>query len=225
MYSNICISFVAIFLCSIVVDGQNANLVKITGKVLNAKDSSEISSSIVYEKLPYYDDVGFLNVSTDGHFTIYIVENENYNFSIRKDNFKPLDQQIKATSDMEVNFYLEIKNEAEVMILQNVVFARGSDVLQNQSFQELDQLKEKMRQNKEMIIQLEGHTDFAGNPTANIALSQARVDAVKKYLTKREINKERILTKAYGGSRPLSQERTPDAISKNRRVEMRIIKR
>jgi outer membrane protein OmpA-like peptidoglycan-associated protein len=76
-----------------------------------------------------------------------------------------------------------------------------------------------------MIIQLEGHTDFAGNPQANMALSQARVESVKKYLTKGGIDKNRILTKAFGGTKPLSEERTPEAMSQNRRVEVRIIKK
>jgi outer membrane protein OmpA-like peptidoglycan-associated protein len=55
-------------------------------------------------------------------------------------------------------------------------------------------------------------------------LSQERVEAVKKYLTGKGVNKKRVSTKAFGGTQPVSTDPTPDARSKNRRVEMRIIK-
>ena len=209
-----------------VVFGQNSGLSTITGKVLSAKDSSALATSILYEKLPYYDDMGLTNANANGDFNFQLVKDITYNISIRKDSFKPFSKEIKATGEsMEVNFYLEVDKESAVIRLDNVIFSRGSDVLQQQSYAELDGLRDQLKQNHEMVIQLEGHTDFAGNPTANLALSQARVDAVKKYLTKGGINKNRILTKAFGGTQPLFQERTPQAMAKNRRVEVRIIKK
>ncbi len=211
-------------ICS--VSGQNEQLATVSGKVLSAKDSSTLSASILYEKLPYYDDMGLTNANTEGSFNFQLVKDVTYNISIRKDSFKPFNQEVTATGEsLEVNFYLDVDSESEVIRLDNVIFARGSDVLQQESFGELDLLRDRMKNNHEMVIQLEGHTDFAGNPTANLALSQARVDAVKKYLTKGGINKNRILTKAFGGAQPLYQDRTPDAMAKNRRVEVRIIKK
>lgn len=208
------------------VSAQNAAMASITGKVLSAKDSSAVATSILYEKLPYYDDMGLTNANANGEFNFQLVKDVKYNITIQKEPFKAFTQEVTASSaSEEMNFYLEIDEEAEVITLHDLIFARGSDVLQQESFSELDGLIDRMKNNHEMIIQLEGHTDFAGNPSANIALSQARVDAVKKYLTKGGINKDRILTKAFGGSQPLYQERTPEAMAKNRRVEVRIIKK
>jgi outer membrane protein OmpA-like peptidoglycan-associated protein len=50
-----------------------------------------------------------------------------------------------------------------------------------------------------------------------------RVDAVKKYLVEKDIQKARIKTKAFGGSQPLSRDNTPEAHRLNRRVELRIL--
>lgn len=216
---------IALVVVTVATHSSYGQLVKVSGKVLNAKDSSGIATSILYEKLPYYDDMGITTASTTGDYSFEVVKDQTYTVTIRKDNFKPLNKEIKIGSDEEMIFYLEAEREFEIIRLDNVIFARGSDVLQQESFAELDVLRDQMKHNHEMIIQLEGHTDFAGNPTANLALSQARVDAVKKYLTKSGINKNRILTKAFGGSQPLFQERTPEAMAKNRRVEVRIIKR
>jgi outer membrane protein OmpA-like peptidoglycan-associated protein len=80
-----------------------------------------------------------------------------------------------------------------------------------------------MKDNPAMTIQLEGHTDYQGNAKENMKLSQARVDAVKNYLTSRGVTKNRIKTKAFGGTQPLSRENTPEAHRLNRRVEMRIL--
>jgi outer membrane protein OmpA-like peptidoglycan-associated protein len=55
-------------------------------------------------------------------------------------------------------------------------------------------------------------------------LSQARVDAAKKYMVSKGISKNRIKTKAFGGTQPLANEMTPEARALNRRVEMRILK-
>jgi OmpA-OmpF porin, OOP family len=81
-----------------------------------------------------------------------------------------------------------------------------------------------LKENSRMEIRLEGHTDNVGNSKANMELSQSRVDAVKKYMVDKGIAKNRIETKAFGGSQPLANEMTPEARAKNRRVEMRILK-
>ena len=73
-------------------------------------------------------------------------------------------------------------------------------------------------------IQLEGHTDSQGNASANMELSQDRVEAAKKYLVSKGIDKGRVKTKAFGGTQPLSNEKTEEALALNRRVEMRVLK-
>ena len=198
----------------------------VSGKVLSAKDSSGVATSILYEKLPYYDDMGLTTANSLGDFGFQLVKGVTYNISIRKDGYKPFSQEVTSSGGThEANFYLELYHEDEVIRLNKVFFARGSDVLLQESYQELDGLIERLHDNRKMIIQLEGHTDFAGNPSANLVLSQDRVESVKKYLSKRGINKNRILTKAFGGTTPLYQETTPEAMVKNRRVEVRIIKK
>jgi outer membrane protein OmpA-like peptidoglycan-associated protein len=75
-----------------------------------------------------------------------------------------------------------------------------------------------------MVIQLEGHTDIGGDPKESLKLSQERVDAVKSYIVSKGINKNKIKTKAFGGTMPLSRENTEQAHKMNRRVVLRILK-
>jgi len=222
----------SVMLClSTTAKAQTETMITVKGKVLSAKDSSAVSTSILYEKLPYYDDMGVANASGTGDFTFLVVKGTKYNVAIRKDNFREFNQEIVINDpdgDLkeEVNFYLHmIVVEEEVFTLNDVIFGRGSDELQQESFAELDKLVARLKLNTAMVIQLEGHTDFAGNPQANLTLSEARVESVKKYLVKSGIRPERILTKAFGGTKPLSEERTTEAMARNRRVEVRIIKK
>lgn len=75
-----------------------------------------------------------------------------------------------------------------------------------------------------MVIQLEGHTDYLGDPAKNMKLSEQRVEAVRSYLVSKGIHKNRIKLKAFGGTMPLSRDNTPEGHRLNRRVEMRILK-
>jgi len=74
-----------------------------------------------------------------------------------------------------------------------------------------------------MVVQLEGHTDATGNAKANMDLSEERVEAVKKYLVSKGVDKGRVKTKAFGGTKPVSRLKTPEARDLNRRVEMRVL--
>ena len=80
-----------------------------------------------------------------------------------------------------------------------------------------------LHSNPNMVIQLEGHTDTRGDAKLNLKLSEQRVDAVRDYLIRRGVKKERVKLKAFGGSQPLSKENTEEAHKLNRRVEVRII--
>jgi len=108
--------------------------------------------------------------------------------------------------------------------LNHLIFDMGRSAIKPASFAELDELVAMMKADGKVEIQLEGHTDNLGNATANLQLSQARVDAVKRYLTGKGIAKDRIKTKAFGGSQPLSTEKTEEARALNRRVEVRVLK-
>ncbi len=87
----------------------------------------------------------------------------------------------------------------------------------------ISELVEFMTENQSIKIELSGHTDTAGDATLNYKLSQERADAVKLYLIRQNIEADRIETKAYGGTKPISENTNESSRQKNRRVEMRII--
>lgn len=202
---------------------QTDEMVEVHGTVYRAKDSTSTTGNILYEKLPYYDDMGMVSTKEDGSFTALVVKGENYNFSIAKPGHKKVEIQDQFLSDGQIDFYIE-EEYSMLVKLDDLIFGNNTDHIDPSSYQELDDLAKWMNENHAVVIQLEGHTDFGGNAEASLKLSQARVDAVKAYLVQKKVPKRRIFTKAFGGTHPLSHERTPEARAMNRRVEVRVIR-
>jgi outer membrane protein OmpA-like peptidoglycan-associated protein len=220
------------------------SLVTVKGMALNAADSSPVSTGLHFDKLPYYDDIGTGTSKADGSFEFLMRNGTSYLLRTRNLNgFEQFEEEIKVTDDgsgvMALSIYItpiagaviedqvvEEPEELEELIrLENLTFARGSAKINPASFKELDEFINYLQERPNVQIQLEGHTDFAGNADANMRLSQARVDAVGEYMKKNGIKKNRVTTVAFGGEKPLTQERTDEAKAKNRRVEVRLTRK
>ncbi len=72
-------------------------------------------------------------------------------------------------------------------------------------------------------IKILGHTDDEGTLEYNLAVSQARADAVESFLIDLGITKERITAIAFGEERPVDKRNIERARAKNRRVEFLIV--
>lgn len=207
---------------------KREEFIKVYGKLLDQKDSSSVQASVSYEKLPYFDDVGTVLSGVDGEFEFYLMEGVKYSFLAEKDGYYESSKEIIIDdTDKDGLFifsmYIEPGKEFELITLDNLIFARGAARISESSNNELDELVEWLKERPTTIIQLEGHTDFAGNSAANMRLSQARVEAVKEYLLKKKVKKNRVFIKAFGGTQPITTQRTDEAKAQNRRVEVRII--
>ncbi len=112
--------------------------------------------------------------------------------------------------------------------LQGINFKTNSDEFT--SYQGVEQLLKFMLENLTVEIELSGHSDRDPFPNEDNAeaikqqyhdLSQRRVDAVAMFLEGGGVAKNRLTTKAYGGSKPLVAAKYSE---KNRRVELKITK-
>lgn len=115
--------------------------------------------------------------------------------------------------------------EGASFILQNILFETDKAILKSVSFTELDKLYDILQQYPSMEIEISGHTDNTGSDERNTELSQQRADAVKAYLVKKGIAKERMVAVGYGSEEPIDDNETAQGRSRNRRVEFKIEKR
>lgn len=111
--------------------------------------------------------------------------------------------------------------------LTNVRFERSSAKMIKGSTDDLKQLVNLMKENPEMTIRLEGHTDRRTESlmtsSNNKQLSLRRVYAVRNYLAKKGISPARVAIEGYGGSRPIASNEQEETRKLNRRVEVYIV--
>jgi outer membrane protein OmpA-like peptidoglycan-associated protein len=208
------------------------SVVTAEGRIINAETKEPVQAKITYQSLPYGNKIGVINSNT---YSFPMFDRERYSitvdapgFTVAKYMLDPAESSNqKLVKDIElIHGTAVVKKKHEighVMRLDNLIFKISRSEIEPESYSELDIVVGMMNENPKMVIQLEGHTDYLGDADKNLKLSQQRVDAVKKYLVSKKVNKNRIKTKAYGGTSPLSRDNTPEAHRMNRRVELRIL--
>lgn len=200
-----------------------AQEITVKGDVVDAVRGKRLKSKIVYKSYPTGGISGTMNDST---FSFSIFGSSKYQVTAEAEGYIPRTVIVdpKESSGNTIIRNIELTSMGGTIVLNHLIFAQGKAVIDPKSFPELDEVVAMLKENSKMEIQLEGHTDNRGNAEANLKLSQSRVDAVKKYMASKGIGKDRVKTKAFGGSKPIATEDTEEARAKNRRVEMRVLK-
>ena len=73
-------------------------------------------------------------------------------------------------------------------------------------------------ENKNVYLEIQGHTDSTGSESYNMQLGHDRAEAVRRYLNKQGVALNRMSTISYGASEPVESNKTTDGRAKNRRV-------
>jgi len=197
--------------------------ITVKGDVIDAIRGKKLKSKVVYKSYPTGGISGTMNDST---FSFSIFGSSKYQVTAEAEGYIPRTVIVdpKEAKGNIITRNIELTSTGGTIVLNHLIFAQGKAVIDPKSFPELDEVVAMLKENSKMEIQLEGHTDNRGNAEANVKLSQSRVDAVKKYMVSKGIGKNRVMTKAFGGSKAIATEDTEEARAKNRRVEMRVLK-
>jgi len=109
--------------------------------------------------------------------------------------------------------------------MKGINFETNSAVILANSYKILDQAVEVLNNFPELRLQIDGHTDDQGADAANMTLSDARAAAVREYLIARGIDSSRLLSKGYGETAPVGDNKTSKGRAANRRIEFSIADR
>lgn len=216
---------------------ETDTLIYAQGKIVSAATKEPINAKISFQSEPYGNRTGLLN---GNNYSFPLFDGEKYSivveapgFAVSKFLLDPAqaNAERRVIKDIELALPGTVAKTAETaphtvghtMRLDNLIFAVGTARISSESHAELDEVVKMLNDYPRMVIQLEGHTDVKGDPKLNMKLSQDRVDAVKAYLVSKGTSKNRIKTKAFGGTSPLSKENTEAAHKMNRRVELRVL--
>jgi outer membrane protein OmpA-like peptidoglycan-associated protein len=112
-----------------------------------------------------------------------------------------------------------------IEIKKQIKFASGSARLMGGENEKiLDEVALALSDNKQIKkIRIEGHTDSAGDDSANLRLSQNRANSVMSALLRRKVDPSRMEAVGFGETRPVSSNSSASGRAENRRTEFNII--
>lgn len=206
-------------------------VVLIYGKVLDSKTKKPLEAHINYSDLKTDKEIGIANSSPNsGSYKIVLPAGQVYSFLAGKENYYAISQNIDLTTltsykEIEKDLYLSPIEVGATIRLNNIFFDTGKSVLKDESFPELERIIGFLQQNKQIEIELSGHTDNVGSDEANKKLSQDRASSVYSYLTSKGIITNRVHPVGYGKIKPVASNATAEGKQLNRRVEFTITKK
>jgi outer membrane protein OmpA-like peptidoglycan-associated protein len=180
---------------------------KIGGKILwqgktelyedNRYTREALTAIIVREKVEVWAEVW----SMGDYYNVTVVEKE-------------LMRQDIAASDM-----LDAINKNGYIAL-DIHFDTGKATIMPESQPIIDQILKLMKDNPDLKLSVEGHTDNVGDAKGNLKLSKDRAIEVVAQLTIGEIPVTRLTFVGFGQEKPVADNRTEEGRAKNRRVEL-----
>ncbi|MEM6635853.1 MAG: OmpA family protein [Pseudomonadota bacterium] len=103
-----------------------------------------------------------------------------------------------------------------------ITFDPGEATIRADALGLIDLLAEGLEDCDAVKIEVAGHTDSQGRESMNLALSQARAEAVIDALLARRVRVGNMVGKGYGETEPIADNSTESGREANRRIEFRL---
>lgn len=123
----------------------------------------------------------------------------------------------------ELNVGLGLPKPRELPEFQNIFFRPGSAEILEDSYPALEEVAVFLKEYPDVRIEIQGHTDSIGDEQTNLEISQKRADAVRDLLINQGIDSTRLMSRGYGETRPIGDNRTRKGQEENRRIEFVIV--
>ncbi|MEZ4911777.1 MAG: OmpA family protein [Saprospiraceae bacterium] len=148
-----------------------------------------------------------VQVSADNYDPISLIfepgADENQ-FNVVMTPFSVMIEDERSSPNADPDVYHQSTNvfaKGTTVVFEDIYYAYNkADILENHAH-ELDALTSALKEDPNMNVRLEAHTDARGNDKYNLQLSIRRAEAARNYLEKKGIDPERIEIKGYGESR------------------------
>lgn len=112
-----------------------------------------------------------------------------------------------------------------VLRLCGLSFDINRSTLKDEHMPLLAKVEEIIRMFPNAFLMIEGHTDASGNGAANVLLSEKRAFAVMQYIRQSMLlTADKIQSMGYGMDKPIASNQTEEGRSKNRRIDIIIMR-
>ena len=86
--------------------------------------------------------------------------------------------------------------------------AAGSELSAEAKTRLMDFVQKLKGDNKNVYLEIQGHTDSTGSKSANMRLGEARAEAVRLFMNQQGVALNRMSTISYGGTSPAAPNKT-----------------
>ncbi len=164
----------------------------------------------------------------NGEYTVVLTEGKQYAFYVSAPKFLMNSLSFdyttsQALTPVALDVYLKPIKAGSAVVLQNLFFDTGKYEIGTKSTTELNKLIGFLNLNKDLKIEIAGHTDDVGTSKDNQLLSERRAKAVTDYLSRNGIASARIRSQGYGQSKPVIPNTSEENRQQNRRIEMKVL--
>jgi outer membrane protein OmpA-like peptidoglycan-associated protein len=113
---------------------------------------------------------------------------------------------------------------SEVLSDDSMKFGVDKAELTPEAQARLDAFADKLKsENKNVYVEVQGHTDATGPKAVNYRLGEERAEAVRRYLNQHGVPLNRISTISYGPDSPVAPNTKRDGRKANRRVVLIVL--
>jgi len=152
------------------------------------------------------------------------VESKN-NYSLESVNLEEIDSTQRELLIKKVkDYYSNLIGTDKSVIFKSIYFSFNSAELLMLSQNELRVLVEYLNENPTIKVEVIGHTDILGDWNVNLNVSRERAGSVYKFLLENDIAYNRIIYYGKGSAAPIASNNTVEGRSRNRRVEIMLLK-
>ena len=206
------------------------------GTYLNGQIVDKTSDEGVKAKVQFIDNEKNKVIATyltdeKGSYTINLPEIKKYGVEITAKDYLYFAEQFDFSNlnvrndSIHKDFSLEPIEVGKKVVIENIFFETGKSKLKPESYEALDKLLNLLRNNKDLKLEIAGHTDNVGSYSANKKLSTNRAKSVVDYMVGHGIDASRLEYKGYSYTEPIAPNDTPEGRQKNRRVEFEILEK
>ena len=114
-------------------------------------------------------------------------------------------------------------SEGQIIKISSLSFKMNKADLNTSAYTRLDEIYDFLKENKEVIVEIGGHTSGLCDDDYCNQLSTNRAKEVAKYLENKGIPKKQLNYKGYGKTKPIASNNTTGGRRKNQRVEIKIL--
>ena len=200
--------------CDFVLEKSTSDII---GKVVDLNTNEPLVAQLTIE------ETGSLTESdTIGMFEFMGLEPAVYEIKAEAKGYAPGSETATVSANQTTEVLIKLMKAQ--FTLEGVRFDLDKATIKSEFHPILDKDAVLLKDNPDIVVEIQGHTCSLGSDEYNLRLSDDRAKAVVDYfITKHNIDPSRLSACGYGESNPVATNDTPEGRERNRRVDFVIL--